>query len=52
MDVEMIGKEVVVEDNNFVYYVLLLWLMVICGNVLFVIVLLDYGVDVNGCLNF
>lgn len=50
-DVEMTGKEVVVEDNNSVHHAPPLWVTAIRGNVPLATVLLDHGADVNGRSN-
>lgn len=50
-EVEITGKEVVVEDNNSVHQAPPLWVTAIRGNVPLATVLLDHGADVNGRSN-
>ena len=50
-DIEMTGKEVVVEDHNSVHYAPPLWVTSIRGNLPLAVVLLEHGADVNGRSN-
>ena len=50
-DIEMTGKEVIVEDHNYVHYAPPLWVTSFRGNLPLAEVLLEHGADVNGRSN-